>query len=91
MLLRCNITVSRRLTTARGDAPNSSPSHSNYVASLHAYPYESPLLVPTAPTIFSEVPANLPPLDQIVTLCKEAGYNSDGIAFADPCSREVLA
>ena len=49
------------------------------------------LQVPTIPTIFSEVPANLPPPDQIITLCKEAGYNSDGIAFADPSFREVLA
>jgi hypothetical protein len=47
--------------------------------------------VPTTLTIFSEVPTDLPPPDQIVTLCKEAGYNSDGIAFADPCSGAVLA
>lgn len=38
------------------------------------------------------VPANLPPPEQIVALCEEAGYNGvGGIAFADPSSGAVLA
>ncbi|KAF8325328.1 uncharacterized protein EI90DRAFT_2999968 [Cantharellus anzutake] len=36
-------------------------------------------------TRFSEdVPANLPPPEQIVALCKEAGYNRHGIPFIGP-------
>ena len=40
----------------------------------------------TIPIIFSEAPADLPSPDQIVALCKEAGYEGDEIAFADPSS-----
>jgi hypothetical protein len=47
---------------------------------------EYALLMVTIPSIFSEVPANLPSPDQIVALCKEAGYEGDRIAFADPSS-----
>jgi hypothetical protein len=43
-------------------------------------------------TILAEaVPANLPPPEQIVALCKEAGYDRNGIAYTDPSSGAILA
>jgi hypothetical protein len=43
-------------------------------------------------TVLAEaVPANLPPPEQIVALCKAAGYDKNGIAYTDPSSGAILA
>lgn len=44
----------------------------------------------TAPSVFSEPPANLPSQSEIVALCREVGYNNSRIFYAD-ASGVVLA